>query len=109
MLAVFGVDVLDPRTSLRRIHVLMRRLPAGALPRVEAAAAWSVEAHLLAGVLDSLAALTYVTVKAHGGKPTRPKPVPRPGQGQRAAAPMSWGQVGRALVSTDGMVVRRGR
>jgi hypothetical protein len=78
MLAVYGVDVLDPRVTLRRLSSLVHRLPAGSWPDEKAAMSWSVEAHLLAGVMDSLAALTFVTVKAYGGKPPKPKPFPRP-------------------------------
>lgn len=78
MLAAYRVDVLDPTVTLRRIWVLARRLPAGSWPDQHSALSWSVEAHLLAGVLDALAALTFVTIKAYGGKPPKPKPFPRP-------------------------------
>ena len=78
MLAVYGVDVLDPSVTLRRIWVLGRRLPAGSWPEEHSPMSWSVEAHLLASVLDALAALTFITIKAAGGKPTKPTAFPRP-------------------------------
>lgn len=79
MLAHFGVDILDRRCTLRRIHVLKDRLPAGVWPDPESEMSWSIESHLLAAVLDSIGALVYVTLKANGAKNAKlPKPVPRP-------------------------------
>jgi len=81
MLAAYGVDVLDPKVSLRRIHVLLQRLPPHARRGGEH---WSVESELLAGVIDHLAMLTWVTLRANGSKnATKPKPVPRPGDRRR--------------------------
>lgn len=76
MLAAYGVDVLDPKVSTRRVHVLLERLP----PHVRRAGEdWSTEAELLAGLIDHVAQLTYVTLQANGAKgATRPQPVPRP-------------------------------
>lgn len=41
--------------------------------------AWTLQAQLLAGANDRLAELVYVTQRAAGFKPKRPKPIPRPG------------------------------
>lgn len=41
--------------------------------------AWTLEAQLLAGIHDRLAELIYVQQRKAGGKPPRPKPIPRPG------------------------------
>jgi hypothetical protein len=119
MLAHYGVDVLDPDVSLRRVWVLARRLPAGAWPDPGSAMNWSTETHLLAHVLDALAALTYITIKAAGGKPAKPKPFPRPaaprrpparpGAGQRAQPGTGgWAQLAQALVGQQGVVIHRG-
>jgi hypothetical protein len=70
-----GLDVRDPAVSLRRVWVLLERLPP---PGRQAGAPWSVEAELLALLADRVAELTYVTVKAAGGKAAKPKPLPRP-------------------------------
>jgi hypothetical protein len=76
MLAAYGVDVLDPQVSTRRVHVLLERLPPWSrLPGEQ----WSVEAELLAALIDHVAQLTYVTLKAAGAKgATQPTAVRRP-------------------------------
>ena len=91
MLEVYGVDVLDPAVSTRRVAVLLERLPPYARRFGEP---WSTEAELLALVSDQLAQLTWVTLRAAGAKnAARPRPLPRPGgrRGQ-AAAPETAGQ-----------------
>lgn len=76
MLAAYGVDVLDPAVSLRRVWVLLERLPPQYRRGGEQ---WSTEAELLAVLVDHVANLTWVTLKANGAKNApRPKPVPRP-------------------------------
>jgi hypothetical protein len=83
-MAGFGVDVLDPRVSTRRVGVLLDRLPPAARRGGEQ---WSTEAELLAVLVDHLAALTWVTMRAHGAKNVpKPRPIPRPPQ-PGAAAP----------------------
>jgi hypothetical protein len=82
MLSVYGVDVLDPAVSTRRVAVLLDRLPPYALRPGEP---WSTEADLLALLIDQVAALTWITMKAHGAKNApRPRPVPRPRGAQYA-------------------------
>ena len=121
MLEVYGVDVLDPAVSTRRVAVLLERLPPYARRFGEA---WSTEAELLALVSDQLAQLTWVTLRAHGAKgATRPRPLPRPGvrrgqaaapgtAGQRPDAPAegkagTWADAARMLAGMPGM--RTGR
>lgn len=95
MLSVFGVDVLDPAVSLRRVHTLINRLPPGSMPAADSPAAWSNEAQLLAYLCDRVSELTWVTLKAHGAKNARmPKPIPRPGA---AAQRRSSGHAGRKV------------
>jgi hypothetical protein len=125
MLAAYGVDVLDPAVSTRRVWVLVNRLPPAARSGGEA---WSVEADLLALVSDQLSWLSYITLKAHGAKNVpKPKPVPRPkrqpvltvatparpaermtaGTMPRAGEPArkagSWAEAARALASVPGV------
>ena len=77
-MATYGVDVLDPAVSTRRVAVLLDRLPPGALAQGEL---WSAEAHLLAALIDQVGMLTWVTLRAAGAKgAARPRPVPRPEQ-----------------------------
>lgn len=79
MLQTYGVDVLDPAVSLRRVHVLSRRL-AGGSQDSESDVAWTIEAHLLAATFDAVHSLLWVTLKANGAKPgPAPKPMLRPG------------------------------
>ena len=104
MLATYGIDVLDPGVSLRRVKVLAERLPAGAWPDPHHEASWTHEAYLLAQLIDEVAALHYTTVRAHGGKPPRPKPFPRPSSKPRPAAPKrsTWAELADTLLATKG-------
>lgn len=80
MLATYGIDTLDPRLTLRRMWVLLRRLPAGSWPDPDEAASWSIESHLLAAVVDRLGELAWLTAAVNSKKqPKKPKPIPRPG------------------------------
>jgi len=76
MLAAYGIDVLDPQVSTRRVHTLMERLPPQyRLPGEQ----WTVEADLLAALVDQVAYLAWITLKANGVKNApRPRPVKRP-------------------------------
>lgn len=119
MFAAYGIDVLDPEVTPRRVWVLASRLPAWAQSPGEA---WSTESELLALLVDHLANLTFVTLKAAGAKGvTRPKPLPRPrpraasqpttvsrGRGP-AAGPASsgWADAARQLGGIPGVITRR--
>ena len=73
-MGAYGVDVLDPAVSTRRVWGALQHLPPGALRGGEA---WSTESELLAVLIDHVAALTWVTMRAHGAKSAkRPTPVP---------------------------------
>jgi hypothetical protein len=79
--------VLDPAVSPRRIWVLVHRLPPWVRSLGEP---WSAEADLTALVIDHLAQLTYVTLRAAGAKNvSQPRPIPRPSRagGRRAEPP----------------------
>lgn len=130
-MGAYGVDVLDPAVSTRRVHVLLQMLPPGAR---RGGQAWSTESLLCAQLVDQLAALTYVTLKANGAKGTqKPKPVPRPpearpfrdadaGRKQAVDAPLdrrgepgqeprkagSWAQAATALAKIPGVEVSGG-
>jgi hypothetical protein len=99
MLAVYGVDVLDPAVSLRRVHVLATRLPPGSLPAADHAGAWSTEAHLLARLNDAIDVLTWITLRVNGSKASKPKPMTRPGKARAAdrRPKLAWGDLASAL------------
>jgi hypothetical protein len=121
MLAAYGIDVLDPEVSTRRVHVLLERLPPAARRGGEH---WSTEAELLASLIDHVAQLTYVTLKAAGAKTvTKPTPVKRPPSRGQAVAPRpanyssspdapakasSWGEGLGALSQVQGVEVKHG-
>ena len=80
MQAAYGVDVLGPGISCRRVALLLDRLPPSARSLGQA---WSAEAELLAVLVDHVAYLSWITARAAGGKPKKPKPYPRPEPPQR--------------------------
>jgi hypothetical protein len=115
-MGAFGVDTLDPAVSTRRVWVLLQRLPPGWLRNGEP---WSTEAELLALLIDHVAALTWVTMRAHGAKRAqRPRPIPRPGSRHRPAPEAraeagevkhaSWADAAAALAGMTGMRSRGG-
>jgi hypothetical protein len=114
-LHAFGVDVLDPQVSTRRVGDLLRRLPPSAL---KAGELWSTEADLLAVLIDQVAILTWVMLRAFGAKNARrPRPLPRPGSrwAQQAPGPAqdgatgrkagTWAEAAQALAGMPGMAV----
>jgi hypothetical protein len=122
MLAAYGIDVLDPQVSTRRVHVLLERLPPWSRLPGES---WSVEAELLASVIDHLAQLTYVTLKAAGAKtvaqptpvtrprrrlsgPPPPEPADRAEPGRAPGQAASWGDAVKRLAVMPGVVIEDG-
>jgi hypothetical protein len=118
-MATYGVDCLDPRVSLRRVHVLLDNLPPQARRPGEQ---WSTEAELLAVLIDHVAQLTWVTLKAAGAKNVaRPQPVKRPahralprpaaqpddGEPGRVKA-ATWGEAAQTLATIPGVVIHDG-
>lgn len=119
MLAAYGVDVLDPGVTPRRIWVLAHRLPPWArLPGEE----WSTEAGLLALLVDHVANLTWITLRAAGAKSAaKPRPLPRPAPARadpgRAAAgrrdaqstpARSWAEAVAQLSAIPGVITEGG-
>jgi hypothetical protein len=104
MLRTYGVDVLDPAVTLRRVKVLTDRMPPGAWPDPHHALSWDTDAYLLAQLIDEIAAMHYLLARAYGGKPKRPKPFYRPGPKRPArrqpgaAARTSWGSLADKLM-----------
>lgn len=120
MLCAFGIDVLDPSVSLRRLWVLVRRFPPWVRSLGEP---WSAEADLLALVVDHLAQLSWITVRVYGGtNASRPRPLPRPARASVTSAsrsePLSepqggkragsWADAARTLAAIPGVVVKDG-
>jgi hypothetical protein len=126
-MAAYGVDVLDPRVTPRRLAVLVDRLPPWARRGGEA---WSTEAELLAMLVDRVAELTWVTARLGGAKSARqPRPIPRPPDPARMASmarlgppraglapgapgepegPGGWDRAARELALIPGVVVNHG-
>jgi hypothetical protein len=79
--------------SMRRLWVLVSRLPANSATKAATSAylpgeggeriEWTLDRHLLAAILDTLRGLMYLTGAVHtarGKNPVpEPKPFPRPG------------------------------
>lgn len=95
VLARYGVD---PWTcSLRRLFVLLQAMPPGYWPDTEVEAVWSVESHLLAGLIDAVNQTTWMVAAANSKRPpARPKPFPRPG-GKAKAKGLSLGELADVL------------
>jgi hypothetical protein len=106
MLAAYGVDVLDPGVSTRRVWVLLERLPPAVRRLGEQ---WSTEAELLAGLIDEVAYNTWVLARVYGSRSSAPKPVPRPPQRRREPEPArgAWDDVVRQLAAIPGVRVTR--
>lgn len=103
LLRVYGVD--PHRATLRRVGVLMRRLPPGSWHKDDGPGSWTPEAYLLAGVLDAINGLTWVQVqKSSKRKVKQPKPTWRPGH-KKQAKRMSWAEFGAALGGQEGVRV----
>lgn len=101
----YGVNLLD--LSLRKAWVLIENLPSEARLVKEFAphAEWSTEAHLLAGLIDSVAINTWVLQAVNsdpkkGRGPAKPKPITRPGDKKSAAKQRSASEAG-TYVSGD--------
>jgi hypothetical protein len=84
-MAAYRIDCLDPAVTPRRVAVLLSRLPSWARGGGDP---WSPEADLLALLIDHVAALIWITQRAHGAKHVRkPSPLPRPWRTQDPAGP----------------------
>lgn len=96
LLRVYGVD--PHGATLRRVGVLLRRLPPGTWQKDEGPASWSREAWMLADVVDALNQVAWLTVAINSkSKPDRPKPYPRPTDKKQEFKKVSWAQMALAL------------
>src|SRR5262249_44703875 len=117
-----GLDVRDPRVSLRRFAVLLDYLPPSAR---RIGQQWSTEAELLALLVDHVAYLTWVTLRAAGAKNApKPSPIPRPatatvrpspqpvgppaGESAGSGTGPSWERAAQQLALIPGVVVEHG-
>ncbi|MFJ8490875.1 hypothetical protein ACIRBZ_21350 [Streptomyces sp. NPDC094038] len=87
MLRYYGTDLLDwhrETLTARRLALLIKHLPRESALNRELhgeAAEWSVSDHLLAAVVDHLAAANWMFASVNseeGDQPEPPAPVPRP-------------------------------
>lgn len=77
LLRVYGVD--SHRATLRRVGVLLRRLPPGTWQKDEGPGSWSREAWMLADVIDAMNTTAWLIAAVNSKRqPERPKPYPRP-------------------------------
>lgn len=96
---------LDPHSiTLRRLWVLLQRLPLGVWKKDQGPASWSETDYLLAQVVDAVNQGTWVATQVASGKKKvpPPKPVQRPG-GQREKK-IKWSQVADAVAGMEGVV-----
>lgn len=85
MFHLWGVDINDPRVTVRRLWNFFSRLPVSSetvndiaeVPRE--ARYWDANTWMLANVYDAVAHLDWVTITAHSKHAKKPpKPFPRP-------------------------------
>lgn len=100
LLRVYGVD--SHRATLRRVSVLLRRLPPGAWQKEQGPASWSREAWMLADVVDAVNQLSWLTAAVNSkSKPERPKPYPRPGdKAKQDFKKVTWSEMGRLVAGS---------
>lgn len=82
MQAAYGLDPAD--LTLRRLWVLLHRLPPGAWNVEDSPHSWSTETWMLANIVDALNQVAWIVLATNSKKrPKRPKPFPRPGVKQK--------------------------
>ena len=98
LLRVYGVD--PHRATLRRVAVLLRRLPPGTWHRDEVSS-WTRESWMLADVVDAVNTTAWMIAAVNSKTtPQRPKPYPRPNvptQPTRPANTKSWSAIAHEL------------
>jgi hypothetical protein len=103
LLRVYGVD--SHSITLRRLMVLLHRLPQGSWKKDQTAASWSEEAYLLANVVDAVNQVAWITAQVASGKKkvSQPKPVDRPGMKRKEK--VSWSQFTDQMSGVEGVIV----
>lgn len=85
LLKYWGMDINDPRLTIRRLRNFISRLPIDSevvndrdkIPRE--ARVWNINTYMLANIFDAIAHLDWVTVSANSKRVQKPpKPFPRP-------------------------------
>ncbi len=100
LLRVYGID--PRRATLRRIWVLVQRLPLGAWHKDQGASSWTAEAYLLAAVVDSVNQLAWMTAAVNSKrKPPRPEPIERPGK-KKQKKKIKWTDLHKQFGAGDG-------
>jgi hypothetical protein len=98
LLRVYGVD--PHSITLRRLWVLMQRLPAGAWKKDAGPGSWTETDYLLANVIDAVNQVSWVVAQSNSKRKVPvPKPVERPGQRRKKDG---WGEFASALAQMDG-------
>lgn len=102
LLRVYG---LDPHSiTLRRLQVLVRRLPLGDWKKDSGPASWSEEAYLLANVVDAVNQVAWITAQINSRKRIPPpKPLDRPGHQQVSKVP--WKAFTDTMAGMEGVII----
>jgi hypothetical protein len=78
-------------------------MPLGAWHARDGESSWTAEAYLLAGVLDAVNQLTWITASVHSKrKPKRPDAIQRPGVKNKKKPKTKWTDLHKQLGVGDG-------
>lgn len=91
-------DLSSPRLSWRRLGVLVRQLPKESATHRSVdpeAAAWTLEAHLLALAVDVANVGNWQRAQKKGA--SKPKQIPRPGVGKARGKTRKFGGAGMSI------------
>lgn len=96
---------LDPHSiTLRRLQVLLHRLPMGTWKKDHGPASWSEEAYLMANVIDAVNQVSWVVAQSNSRKKIpMPKPFLRPGQEDKKK--LSWTDLAAQMAGMEGVIV----
>jgi hypothetical protein len=101
LLRVYGVD--SHKVTLRRLKVLLNRLPLGTWNKDQGPASWSQEAYLMASVIDAVNQVSWIVAQSNSRRRIpAPKPIERPGT---QTAKVSWSQLADGLMGMEGVIV----
>jgi hypothetical protein len=93
----------DPHSiTLRRLKVLLHRLPLGAWTKDRGPASWNEEAYLLANVVDAVNQVAWTIAQVNSRKRLPvPKPLSRPGQAEKK---IPWAAFTSAMEGLEGVI-----
>lgn len=94
---------LDPHSiTLRRLWVIIQRLPLGSWKKDQGAASWDEGNYLLAQAVDAINQVAWTVAQVNSKKQIpQPKPIRRPGETEKRT---SWANVASELEAIEGVV-----